>query len=183
MEETIKARDATIKALEESVVARDATIKELEKSVEERNGTIHALAVDKQEAHEKRDEYEQKVKQQGYMLARLRGEQTRLAAAEANLAAVTNYHTEAMRQLSILQTSSSTTIAQLRRDMEEEREKYTKEREQWNMERARFNAAISNDAEALVGLYQDHIINAGREFFRGFKRPRTGGDAPAADAP
>ena len=183
LEESVVARDATIKALEESVVARDTTIKELEKSVEERNGTIHALTVDKQEAHEKRDEYEQKMKQQAYMLACLRDVQTRLAAAEANLAAVTNYHTEAMRQLSMLQTSSSTTIAQLRRDMEEECEKYTKEREQWNMERAHLNAAIGNNAEVLIEHYRAHCDKAGREFVHALKRPRADTDAPAADAP
>ena len=83
----------------------------------------------------------------------------------------------------MLQTSSSTTIAQLRRDMEEECKKYTKEREQWDMERAHLNAAIGNNAEVLIEHYRAHCDKAGREFVHALKRPRADTDAPAADAP
>ena len=152
----------------------NASIPELKAAIEERDATIRALTTEKQEALEKRDEYERKVNQQPNVLTQLRDEQTQRAVAEARMAMMSVCHAEAVRQL----TASQNMTAQLRRDIAEEREKWAEEREAWHAERAHLNATMISNGKLLVEHYKAHCDKAGREFVRALKRPRTGGDAP-----
>ena len=178
-EMSIKKHQESTAQLQANIAARDATIKQLKGSVALHVAAYNWLADDKRASDAKRDEYEQKVKEQAYVLGTLRKYQTMFEGAKEELAAMTNYRAAAEKEVKELNMKILAIAHGLQASTElrgNDRDKWAVERSAWADERARLVAAAGNNESDIIQRYDEYLAKCAQAYTQSTKRARTDDD-------